>query len=453
MTQFCKKSDVDNLINIRDENKKYFENILLTLDKTACLFNKMKTLTIELDREIGCLGKQVQTEGNTVLDISWGFPLPGNETVIVPHSSNIAKYNILIQQYLNNLEMILKQKVPSCNGLAVKLIKKWDLENLVYINKLSFKNQCYDWIRCAPTCIVDNMFIDIPTIYSTALKNVIAPIATPYTITKDLENYVNDEYILLRTATFIFNINLPSTPLQGTRVLIKDVDSNAVVNNITLTAGAGDTVNGVATDIIAVNGQSTEYIYTGTDWIKNIIIGGFIILSENDNIVSLDTATIGYTLYLPSGPLSSTKLLFQDQGNSGINNVVLNGNGANINGLATYSINSDNEQFAIEYDGVNWKSISVIFRDFPYVDNDIDVIIHIGSCEIALPFVTSLNYVRLNAELSQYAYVRLDNYNNLLCGNVPLILRKLNTLFNKNINSIESCVENIKKLIIKYELI
>lgn len=453
MTYCCNKSNIDDIINIKEDNKKYFENILLILEKTICLFNNMKIMTIELDKELGCLRGHVQNEGNTSIDISWGFPLPGNETVIVPYGSSIAKYNILIQQYINNLETLLKQKVPSCSGLAVKLIKKWELNNWVYVSKLSFKNPHYDWIRCAPSCIIDNMCIDIPTIYSNISKNVIAPIATPYVITKDSLDYVQDEYILLRTATFTFNIELPASPQKGTRIVIKDVDSNAVVNNITVIAGLGDTVDSAATDIIGVNGQSTEYTYTGTDWVKIIIAGGHTLLSENDNIVNLDTATIGYTLYLPQNPSPFVKLVFKDQGNSGINNVILNGNGSTINGLATDTINSDNEKFIIEYDSGNWKSTSVIFHDLPYVDNDIDIIIHIGSCEITLPLIACLNFIPLDAQLSKYSHSRLDNFNILLCSAVPLILRKLNAIFDKNIKNINSCVTNIKKLIIDYDLI
>lgn len=453
MTHCYEKSNVDNLIDIKEENKKYFEKLLSALDKTTCSFNSMRILTIELDKELGCLREQIQNEGNTTLDISWGFPLPGSETVIVPHCSSIAKYNMLIQQYINNLDTILKQKVPSCNGLAVKLIKKWEIDNWVYTNKLIFKKPHYNWIRCAPTCVVDNMVIDIPSVYSSVFKNVIAPIATPYVITKDVFDYVTDEYILLRTATFTFNIDLPASPQQGTRIVIKDVDSNAVVNNVTVTAGAGDTVDGAATDIIAVNGQSTEYVYAGTDWVKILLAGGFVVLSETDNIISLDTATIGYTLYLPASPTPLTKLVFRDQGNSGINNVVLNGNGTTINGLVTESINSDNEQFVIEYNAGVWKSAAVIFHELPYVDNDIDVLIHIGSCEYTLPFVAGLSFIPLNAQLSQDAHTRLANFNALLCYAVPLILRKLNASYNKNIKNIDSCIKKIKKMIIECELI
>lgn len=453
MTYCCNKSNVDDIIDIREDNKKYFQNILLILEKTMCLFNNMKIMTIELDKELGCLREHVQNEGNTSIDISWGFPLPGNETVTVPHDSSISKYNMLIQQYINNLDILLKHKVPSCNGLAVKLIKKWEIDNWVHINKLSFKNYNYDWVRCSPSCIVDNMFIDIPTVYSTISKNVIAPTATPYVITKDILDYVQDEYILLRTATFTFNIDLPVSPQQGTRIVIKDVDSNAVVNNVTITAGLGDTVDGAATDIIAVNGQSTEYIYTGTDWVKTIIVGNYVLLSETDNIINLDTATIGYTLYLPQTPTPHVKLVFQDLGNSGINNVVLNGNGSTINGLPTDTVNSDNEKFIIEFEAGNWKSTSVIFHDLPYVDNDIDVTVHIGSCDITLPFVACLNFIPLNAQLSKYAHSRLENFNILLCSSVPLILRKLNAIFDKNIKNIDSCVTNTKKLIVDYKLV
>lgn len=58
---------------------------------------------------------------------------------------------------------------------------------------------------------------------------------------------------------------------DGQRLQVKDVTGSAGTNNITLTAGAGQTINGNATETIDVNYGWVEYVRNGTNWIT---IGG-----------------------------------------------------------------------------------------------------------------------------------------------------------------------------------
>lgn len=57
----------------------------------------------------------------------------------------------------------------------------------------------------------------------------------------------------------------------GQRLQVKDVTGSAGTNNITLTAGSGQTINGNATETIDVNFGWVEYVRNGTNWVT---IGG-----------------------------------------------------------------------------------------------------------------------------------------------------------------------------------
>jgi hypothetical protein len=57
----------------------------------------------------------------------------------------------------------------------------------------------------------------------------------------------------------------------GERLQVKDTTGSAGTNNITLTAGSGQTINGNATEVVDVNYGWVEYVRNGTNWVT---IGG-----------------------------------------------------------------------------------------------------------------------------------------------------------------------------------
>jgi hypothetical protein len=59
--------------------------------------------------------------------------------------------------------------------------------------------------------------------------------------------------------------------VNGVRLQVKDTTGSAGTNNITLTAGSGQTINGNATEIVDVNYGWVEYVRSGTNWVT---IGG-----------------------------------------------------------------------------------------------------------------------------------------------------------------------------------
>lgn len=148
------KTCVDSIVDIKKENKNSIGFLLIVLDKIACLFNEMRTLTIRLDNNLTKLRQQVETEG----------PQTDSFGNIVPYESTVAEYNGLIQQYIYDLATLLKFKVPNECGLAANLIKPWNIAFQVMVYTLNFKMQCYNWINCSKVCVVDNMNLVNPVV-------------------------------------------------------------------------------------------------------------------------------------------------------------------------------------------------------------------------------------------------------------------------------------------------
>jgi len=64
-------------------------------------------------------------------------------------------------------------------------------------------------------------------------------------------------------------VNLPSVPLFGQELIIKDGDGSANTNNITIAPSSGVTIDGVSTVLLAQNYQAYCLLWNGTEW--NII--------------------------------------------------------------------------------------------------------------------------------------------------------------------------------------
>jgi hypothetical protein len=65
-------------------------------------------------------------------------------------------------------------------------------------------------------------------------------------------------------------INLPSSPVNGRMIIVKDGKGDAATNNITVTPASGN-VDGSATFVINNNRQSNIFIYDSTagEWTVN----------------------------------------------------------------------------------------------------------------------------------------------------------------------------------------
>jgi len=60
-------------------------------------------------------------------------------------------------------------------------------------------------------------------------------------------------------------VNLPASPSTGRSIIVKDTRGTATVDNITV-SGNGNTIDGLATRVIATDYESLRVVYTGTEW-------------------------------------------------------------------------------------------------------------------------------------------------------------------------------------------
>lgn len=444
-TNCCIDCTVDKVIDIKEDNKCVLSSLLGNFENIIALFEDLKCMSIELERSLMCLRNTIETEGYDNVTISYDAT---TENVNIPFSASVAQYNNLVNQYLNKINVLLKYKIPSQNGLAVNVIKPWSNNKRNHIYPLFIKRECFNWVYFRDSIIVDNMSIVYPSIYdSSNFKNVVVPTVSPLTITKDAQNDVDDKYILVRSATLTLTIDLPSAPQQLTSVVVKDIDGNASVNNITVNASGTDTVNGGASDIINVNNQSIKYVYSGTDWVRIIITPlDTILLSHDDNIINVVTDTIGYTLHMPNPAFvpNGTILTFIDNGFASINNVILDGNTVLIDGAATYTMNTNSQSVSFIFNNNNWSIVTnVSSSNFPFVSTDVNVTLNVGCCTMLLPFVMSVDDIPLDQELDAAALVRYNNFKTLLSNTMPDKIHRIISKYEKNIHIIQQGVDFI----------
>lgn len=96
----------------------------------------------------------------------------------------------------------------------------------------------------------------------------------------ELVNRININYKKLTTSTYTLKVDdlmidvnvsqattltLPTNAPIGTNYIIKDTSGNASTNNITVSSGAGDTIEGSANNTISTNYGLLKIIYNGTN--------------------------------------------------------------------------------------------------------------------------------------------------------------------------------------------
>lgn len=195
------KTCVDNIIDVKRENKCSVGSLLIVLDKIACIFNELRVLSIKLDNDLSKLREQVDAEGHQTDSF-------GN---VIPYNSSVAEYNALIQQFVFNIATFLKFKVPSECGLASYLIKQWLIDSQVTIYSLNFKMHCYNWVNCSKVCIVDNIsLIDPPVLTAGTFPNFLIDTFETINIGSSVitlpfvENEANVSGVLAPTSLLLF---------------------------------------------------------------------------------------------------------------------------------------------------------------------------------------------------------------------------------------------------------
>ena len=89
------------------------------------------------------------------------------------------------------------------------------------------------------------------------------------TVAGPVTGLVSDDLILInKTVGASTTVTLPSSPVTGQLIVVKDAKGDAFTNNITVNPSAG-TIDGLSSFILTQNYQALTFIYNGTEW--NII--------------------------------------------------------------------------------------------------------------------------------------------------------------------------------------
>lgn len=75
----------------------------------------------------------------------------------------------------------------------------------------------------------------------------------------------NDDYIGVNADNSV-TIVLPSSPVVGKKIIVKDEGNKISTYNITVTVGAGVSVENDTSVIMSINHQSFTYFYNGSNW-------------------------------------------------------------------------------------------------------------------------------------------------------------------------------------------
>jgi len=94
--------------------------------------------------------------------------------------------------------------------------------------------------------------------------------STPYSIGSTGRDYIHAvDYTTTGAVTIQINSDVLST---GRKLLFYDEDGNANTNNITISTGGAETINGSATYVMDADSEAVELISDGSNW---FVIGGF----------------------------------------------------------------------------------------------------------------------------------------------------------------------------------
>jgi len=182
-----------------------------------------------------------------------------------------------------------------------------------------------------------------------------------------------DDELMCNTSGGSFTVTLPHSADidDGTRVRVKDLADTFGGNNLNIATIDGSTIEGTLSPLsIDEDGAWAEFVWMSTvnDWrMFTPIVGGGLQTLVIDNLDSpwsaldeqelfADTSAGTITIDLEASPSLGYRVRIIDHdGSWGTNNVTVNGNGNNINGAATLTLNVNDAWVELVYNGTEWR--------------------------------------------------------------------------------------------------
>jgi len=101
-------------------------------------------------------------------------------------------------------------------------------------------------------------------------------------------------------------------------------------------------------------GRNKRWQFAGVERIGARTLSTAVTLTANDaEHLYLDASTAGFTVTLPAAPYEGQTYHFSENANSA-NAVLIDGNGKNVNGAASLTMNAAFRQRVLRYNGTQW---------------------------------------------------------------------------------------------------
>jgi len=179
--------------------------------------------------------------------------------------------------------------------------------------------------------------------------------------------YDGYKYIINATTSNL-NVLLPTARNSGDQVSLLNITPASSTNTVTIIPSVfnNDTLENKTSALMYGESTSFDLIFNGTQWItanKNLnwktINSTTILLNFGKFFV--DTSSASFTVNLPSNPMIGEEVIFFDIANTwDTNNLIIDGNGKNIDGQVDYIADVEGGTVHLVYtSNLEWKPLSV----------------------------------------------------------------------------------------------
>jgi hypothetical protein len=191
-----------------------------------------------------------------------------------------------------------------------------------------------------------------------SFKNLRVSAASPITLTKDSDGYIDDGYnICNNAAAYVYN--LPEAPTDQTRVIIYAL-GNTTTFNITVNKTGADTINSTTSFVMNTGlNQCTQYLYDEetSDWVVTDQSAKIVLHEDDMSILAISSSfTASVTVYLPTAPRKGCELNIKDAGgNTGVQNLIVSPDSQLLDLFTTsYTMNTNFDHIRVIWTGTEY---------------------------------------------------------------------------------------------------